>query len=102
VATLKTNHIGRRHTGRIFIGGSLHEPDQAAGQWQATPLDLFQAYLNAVPSQPDIFPGAPVDAFCNWCVYSRTQRAADLPDYASHITGNVLHTKVHWLRSRDD
>lgn len=99
VATLKTEHIGRRHRGRIFLGGTLMEIDQVAGVWQSTLLAIWQNYLDAIPRQPDIATGVS-SSVCNWCVYSRTNRAADVDPYASHITATILRTPVRWLRSR--
>lgn len=100
VATLKTDTIGRRHTGRIFLGGSIVEGDQAAGTWDNALLTLWRAFLDAIPKQPDIATGTS-DASANWCVYSRTNRAADIDPYASHIASYILRTNVHWLRSRE-
>lgn len=99
VATLRTNHIGRRHRGRVFLGGTLMEIDQVAGVWQSTLLAIWQALLDAIPHQPDLATG-PSTATADWCVYSRTNRAADVDPYASHITSPLLRAPVRWLRSR--
>ena len=100
VATLKTNHIGRRATGRMFLGGSLFESHQNGGTWDATQLALWQAFLDAVPHSPDIALG-PINPSVDWSVYSRTQRSQDVDPYLSHITAPILRSKVHWLRSRE-
>lgn len=101
VATLKTEHVGRRHTGRMFVGGSMGETMIDYNNWNGTQLALWQLFIDAIPRQPDISGGAgPQNA--NWCVYSRTNRAEDVDPYASKITSAVLHSRVHWLRSRDD
>lgn len=99
VATLRTEHVGRRHRGRIFLGGTLTELDQNAGVWQSSILAIWQQVLDAIPHQPDLATGTS-DAVANWVVYSRTQRAANLNPYASKITSPVLRSPVRWLRSR--
>jgi hypothetical protein len=103
-ATIHTEHVGRRHRGRLFLGGSVTESDQASGIWDDTSgiLSLWQALLNAIPMQPDLSAEIGGDVVAHWCVYSRTQRGADFDPYASKVIGTTLHTKVHWLRSRDD
>jgi len=99
VASLKTGHIGRRARGRSFLGGSLVEGDQDNGVWQSGILGIWQAFLDSIPRQPDI--AAPLSlSRANWCVYSRTQRAANLDPYAPAIEAVSLGTAVHWLRSR--
>lgn len=101
VATLKTDFVGRRHTGRLFLPGDTHENDQNNGQWinVGGMLTVWQNYLDAIPRQPDISgPGS--TSTCNWVVYSRTNRAQSEPTYVAHVKSVVLHTKVHWLRSR--
>lgn len=100
VATLKTANVGRRARGRMFLSGTLTELDQNGGVWQGSILALWQALLNAIPLQPDIYTGTSL-SHADWAVYSRTQRAADLDPYAPHVTGAVLRTGVHWLRSRE-
>lgn len=101
VATLKTEHIGRRHTGRLFLGGSLHEDEIFGNAWQTNATVLWQNLLNVIPQQPDLVSGASA-AVANWVVYSRTNRGEDIDPYASRVITPVLHSKVHWLRSRDD
>jgi len=99
VATLKTATIGRRHTGRVFIGGSWTEENQGSGNWLAGTLALMEAYLASVPLEPDISGGVETGG-CKLCVYSRTQRAANLDPYASAVTSHVLHPEAHYLRRR--
>lgn len=100
VATLRTARIGRRFTGRMFLGGIHNNSTDINGnQFGTAQLALYQALLDVIPHQPDIAGGVS-DATANWCVYSRTQRAANLDPYAEHITGTQLRTAIHWLRSR--
>lgn len=99
VATLRTEHVGRRHRGRLFLGGTLMEIDQVAGVWQATLLAIWQNYLDAIPHQPDLATG-PSTSTADWVVYSRTNRAADIDPYASKVTSPLLRSPVRWLRSR--
>lgn len=99
IATLRTDAIGRRSTGRKFLGGSRNEGEQANGLWQASALTMFQAYMDAVPRQPDI--SAPLsEDTATWCVYSRTARASNADNYAFDITDVQVRPQVHWLRSR--
>ena len=99
VATLRTANIGRRHRGRLFLGGSLDEDDQNNGSFNGTILTLWANLLAGIPREPDLaFGGSGASA--KWCVYSRTQRAADLDPYASPITSANLSAIVHTLRSR--
>lgn len=99
VVKLLTDHIGRRFRGRLFIGGNPHEGVQTDGSWTAEWLDAVNLLLGAVPHQPDISPpGSPSTA--NWSVYSRTQRAANLDPYLSHISTAIAGNRVRWLRSR--
>lgn len=100
VTTLLTEHIGRRFRGRHFLSGTTLELDQNAGTWQSGIIALWQAYLDVIPREPDIAPPLST-ATAKWCVYSRTQRAANLDPYASAITGTNLRAQVHWLRSRE-
>jgi hypothetical protein len=100
IATLKTGNIGRRHTGRLFLGGTTLEGDQNAGDWTSTGIKVaWQTFLDSIPHEPDIAAGVS-DATAKWCVYSRTQRAANLDPYASAVTAVILRGDVHWLRSR--
>ena len=97
VATLRTDHIGRRFRGRTFLGGSNSEDNQSNGDWGI--LTFFATMMDAIPVQPDIASGDSTST-ANWCVYSRTQRAANLDPYASHVQSYQLRTQVHSLRSR--
>ena len=60
-----------------FLGGSLAEADQNNGTWQSGILGIWQAFLDAIPREPDIAPALSTST-ADWCVYSRTQRAANL------------------------
>jgi hypothetical protein len=96
---LATAHIGRRFNGRLWLGGSVEEADQANGVWASGYLGGIATILAAIPRQPDISP--PLSpATCKWSVYSRTQRAANLDPYLSAITSATARTLVHTLRSR--
>lgn len=101
VVTLKTAHIGRRFTGRMFVSGITNEAKQNNGVWDPGWLTgAVMPYVNAIPKEPDV--GGPVSpATARWCVYSRTQRAADLDPYASAVKTTFAHQDVHWLRSRE-
>jgi hypothetical protein len=99
VATAKSAHIGRRATGRVFIGGSWTEENQGSGNWLSGTLTLMAAYVNAFPKQPDLAEGASL-ASANLCVYSRTARALDQDPYAFFITSWIVRTPVHYLRRR--
>jgi hypothetical protein len=102
IATLKTNAIGRRHTGRMFLGGTTHESDQNGGLWVGTGIvSAWATLLGAIPRQPDIS-GAGSASTANWCVYSRTSRAAHLDPYASHVNAVIQRSAVKWLRSREE
>jgi len=102
VATLKTTNVGRRHTGRIFLGGTIFEANIVASIWDPAQVALWQTYVDTIPHQPDLSTGADPGTVAHWCVYSRTQRLGDFDPYASKITSVIVHPKVHWLRSRDD
>jgi hypothetical protein len=99
VATLRTNHIGRRYRGRLFLGGTVLENEQSAGIIGSGLATLYNAFLDAIPREPDIATGES-DATARWVVYSKTQRAADLDPYASPVTAAVLRPTLHFLRSR--
>jgi hypothetical protein len=100
VATLMTDHIGRRARGRIFLGGTLTEDDQAGGGVRMDRIGVaWTAFLDAIPKQPDIVAGAS-GASAKWCVYSRTQRAANLDPYANAIQAYLIRPTLHYLRSR--
>jgi hypothetical protein len=101
VVTLRTDHIGRRFTGRAFISGITNEAKQNAGIWDSSWLGLVNDYVAAIPRNPDVFAAPDNDGNCFWCVYSRTQRAQSLDPYASAITSTQTHDVVHWLRSRE-
>ena len=85
----------------MFLLGPISEGDQNAGVIGSSQLVRYQNFLDAIPRQPDIAPGGGVtDAVANWCVYSRTQRAANASGYANAITDVSLSNVVHFLRSR--
>lgn len=100
VASLLTSHIGKRYRGRVFLGGSTSEADQTGGVWQSGITTLWNAYLAAIPLQPDIATGVSLSV-ANWGVYSRTNRAADIDPYISPVISKVLRTQFRWLRSRE-
>lgn len=94
-----TEHIGRRFRGRMFMPGSIAENDQNAGVVGSSILGPWETLITAIPKQPDIA-GPASQSTAKLCVYSRTQRAANLDPYASAVTGHVLRNKLHYLRSR--
>lgn len=99
LVTLRTGHLGRRFRGRIFIPGQWTEGSQNAGVWETGTYNGITTWVNTIPFQPDIAgPGS--GAVAHWCVYSRTQRAADLDPYASSVTSATLRNELHSLRSR--
>lgn len=99
VSTLKSANIGRRFTGRMFVSGIVNEAKQNNGIWDSSWITLVDAYINAIPKEPDV--GGPVSpATARWCVYSRTQRAQSANPYAVAIKSHITHQEVHWLRSR--
>lgn len=100
IATLRTDHIGRRYRGRNFIGGSNTEDNLTAGIWGDTYLAYLQAMIDNVPFEPDLATGDPLGVSAHWCVYSRTARALDQDPYASHITSATVRPEPHWLRRR--
>jgi hypothetical protein len=100
VASLLTNHIGKRYRGRMFLGGSVSEADQSAGVWQSGILTLWNALLAAIPKQPDVATGNS-QSTCTWGVYSRTNRAADIDPYISPVVSTPVRTQFRWLRSRE-
>lgn len=99
VATLRTNHVGKRYRGRIFLPCPLLEGDQNADIIVAGTMTALNAFLNSIPHQPDIVAGAS-GSKALWCVYSRTNRAADLDPYASAIQSTQLRSTLKFLRSR--
>lgn len=100
VATLRTVYIGRRFRGRLFLGGDLTEDDWTGTFWSTSQLNRFNNFLNAIPLEPDIAP-AGSNSEAHWCVYSRTQRAANADPYAAWVTDSSMSARMHWLRSRD-
>jgi hypothetical protein len=102
VVTLRTDHIGRRHTGRFFVGSSFDESDQADGVWDTTSghwtslLGYIQSWPQSVTHGTGDFQSVAV-----WSIYSRTQRAELLDDYLSPVRSSQIRTRVHWLRSRE-
>jgi len=100
LAKLVTDRIGRRYTGRIFLMGNYNEGSQNGGQWISGFVSgVLTPMLDAIPRQPDIQEGDSTST-ANWCVYSRTQRAANLDPYASHISSATLRSNVFFLRRR--
>lgn len=99
VATLHTGSIGRRYTGRVFVGGSWRVTDYVNDTWQSSALALADDYLSAIPLSPDLVEGEST-ASADWSVYSRTQRASDLDPYASHIASYQLRPAFRYLRTR--
>jgi len=99
LVSLRTDHIGRRFRGRLWLAGNPDEGWQAGGSWTSSIMTAFTTIVNAVPMEPDIAGGSS-DASAKWCVYSRTQRAANLDPYASAITSFIIRPVAHSLRRR--
>ena len=100
IAHVKSDHIGRRATGRLFVGGSPTEAAQAAGSWVGEWLGTIQPYIDNIPRAPDIAEGD-VTSHAFWCVYSRTNRSQDVSPYSFGVVSAAYASKVHWLRSRE-
>lgn len=94
-----SDSLGRRYNGRMFVSGESHEGDQASGQWTTAWINTVNAFVNAIPKEPDIATG-PSQSSAHWSVYSRTARAQSAPLYLAHIKSTITRTNVHWLRSR--
>lgn len=99
VVKLITSRIGRRFTGRTWLGCAAEEAWQANGLWTAGMMTAFTTVMNSIPKQPDLVTGVSA-AEANWCVYSRTQRAANLDPYASAVQSFVVRPQLHALRKR--
>jgi hypothetical protein len=100
VATLLTANVGRRYRGRLFLGGTPTESDQANGVWGTLQLGRWQALLDVIPRQPDLTADAGTVTHADWSVFSRTNRAEDVDPYLGHVISVNLRTQCHWLRSR--
>lgn len=99
LAALKSANLGRRFNGRIFFGGSWAEGDNLDGNVESNWRGFLLNELNAIPKQPDIATGVSL-ATAKWCIYSRTQRAANLNPYAVPVASYIVRTPFHYLRSR--
>lgn len=99
VVKLKTDLVGRRHTGRLFIPGSFTESMQADGLWTSSMMTAFASIVDTIPQAPDLVTGFSF-ASCKWSVYSRTARAADQDPYLAEITSYQVRAQLHSLRSR--
>src|SRR3954447_8912298 len=100
VAKLTTDRIGRRYSGRIFIGGAYDEGDQNDGAWSNLCLLRTQTLMDAIPKEPDLSAEWGGSAKATWCVYSRTARAENASTYLAHVGSYSQRTPVHWLRRR--
>lgn len=98
VVTLRSDKIGRRATGRMFVPGSIAEADVTGGVFVGAWQLMVQALLDGIPHQPDVTGGGTGTA--NWCVYSRTARAEGQTLYAFDIQSTVIRPQMRWLRSR--
>lgn len=101
VASNRTEHIGRRFRGRTFIGGDRNQIWMEGNTWVQGWVDGCQALMDAIPRQPDLG-GGQSSSVAHWCVYSRTQRAANQDPYASKIVSSVCSSTIHWLRRREN
>jgi len=100
VASLVTDHIGKRYRGRLFLGGSLGEIDQSAGVWQSTLVTIWNTFLTAIPRQPDITTGSS-GSTAKWGVFSRSNRTDDIDPYISPVQSAIVRTQTRYLRSRE-
>lgn len=97
--TVKTKHIGRRYTGRKFVGGSATEADINGNKWETPHIGAVATFVDSLPKQPDVAgPGSL--ATCKLSVYSRSQRAQMRDPYLSEVVSNLPHDEIHWLRRR--
>lgn len=99
LVALKSNTLGRRYNGRMWLGGPTSEADQINGQWQSSLLSVCSEIVANIPRQPDISEG-PSGASCDWSIYSRTARAQSSGHYLAHGITPTVSDRVHWLRSR--
>lgn len=100
IIRLKSDRIGRRFNGRCWLLGTYNEGSQNGGSWVSGVISgILQPIADAIPVQPDIAEGESTST-ANLCIYSRTQRAANLDPYASHVTAKQVVGLVHFLRRR--
>ena len=99
VVALRSEHIGRRFNGRLWLMMHGSEGSQNGGFWSASILSAFTTIMNSIPHEPDLATGVSTST-AKWCVYSRTQRAANLDPYASPITSYAIRSLAHSLRRR--
>lgn len=97
--TFRTKHIGRRFRGRMWVPFPMTEDDQQDGDVVSIPV-LTDAFIAAIPRQPDAAAGGPSVAVATWSVYSRTQRAQGRDPYLNEITSTKMAKRVRVLRSR--
>lgn len=99
LVALKSTHIGRRFNGRLWLMGNFDEGSQNSGSWATAIMTALTTVMNSVPKQPDLATGASTST-AKWCIYSRTQRAANLDPYASAVDSFVIRPVAHSLRRR--
>lgn len=99
LVSLRTANIGRRFRGRTFLAVQASESMQSGGLWSSSMMTAFAAIMGTIPQQPDLVSGYSWST-AKWCVYSRTQRAANLDPYAPEVTGFTIRQQLHSLRSR--
>jgi len=97
--TVKTAHIGRRYTGRKFVGGAHSEASVNGNHWETAQTSAVGSYVDALPREPDVAGPASL-ATCTLSVYSKTQRTANQDPYLSPVVAMVVRPEVHWLRRR--
>jgi hypothetical protein len=97
---LNSAFVGRRYNGRLFPPADLFEGDNFNGGLDAGIKAGIQAYLDAIPRQPDIASGTS-NAQANWCIFSRTARLQQSGPYLAHVTDVTLSSVLHSMRSRN-
>ena len=99
LVSLKTAHIGRRFRGRWFLMGQFDEVGQNGGVWSGGVIGVMDDLIASIPREPDLADGVSTST-ARWCIYSRTQRAANADPYASAVTDAIRRDQLHYLRSR--
>lgn len=99
LVALKSDSLGRRYNGRVFLGGSWAEGDNLNGNVESDWVGFISAEFDNVPKQPDLATGVSL-ANCHWVIYSRTARAANQTPYTADVTSFVVRSPFHYLRNR--
>lgn len=101
VITLRSNLIGRRHRGRLYLGG-FNESTQTAGTWEPGVQSAFQTYVDDLVAALG-HSGSNVDWI--WGIWSRRYGGEDPGPYNltagwTDIYSAVVRETVHAQRRR--